>query len=78
MSKYRVELDLHNYAAKADLKMQCFNTAEFATEVDLASLQSNVDKLNIDKSKNIPNNLSNLKSKVAKLVSVPVNLSKTK
>ena len=55
-----------------------FNTAEFATEVDLASLQSNVDKLDIDKSKNIPNNLSNLKSKVAKLVSVPVNLSKTK
>ena len=36
-------------------------------KVDLANLKSNVDKLNIDKFKNVPTNLSNLKSKVDKL-----------
>ena len=51
------------------------------TENDLASLKSNVDKLDIDKLKNVPSNLSNLKSKVDKLdvdklVPVPVDLSK--
>ena len=35
-------------------------------KVDLASLKSNVGKSNIDKLKNIPTNLSNLKSKVDK------------
>ena len=33
---------------------------------DLANSKSNVDKLNIDKLKNVPSNLSNLKSKVDK------------
>ena len=47
----------------------------------MASLKSNVDKLDIDKLKNFPTNLSSLKSKVAKLdvdklLPVPVNLSK--
>ena len=36
-------------------------------EVDLASLKSNVDKSDIDRLKNVPSNLSNLKSKVDKL-----------
>ena len=36
-------------------------------KVDLASLKANVDKLYIDKSKNVPTNLRNLKSKVDKL-----------
>ena len=49
--------------------------------VNLASLKSNVDKLVIDKLKNVPTNLSNLKSKVdkidvGKLVTVPVDSSK--
>ena len=50
-------------------------------KIDLANLKSDVDKLDIDKLKNIQINLSNLKSKVDKLdvdklVPVPVNLSK--
>ena len=50
-------------------------------KIDLANLKSNVDKLDIDKLKNIPNNLSNLKSKVDrldvyKLVPAPADLSK--
>ena len=44
-------------------------------KVDLASLKSNVDKLNIDKLKNVPSNFSNLKNKVNKLP-VPTDLNK--
>ena len=56
-------------------------TSKFAKKVDLASLKSNVDKLNIDKLKNVPTNSSNLKNKVdkldvGKLVPAPVDLSK--
>ena len=76
------ELDLPNYATKADLKNATgVDTSKFAKKVDLANLKSNVDKLNIDKLKNVPTNLRNLKIKldrldVDKLVSVPVDLSK--
>ena len=50
-------------------------------KVDLANLKSDVDKLDIDKLKNVPANLRNLKSKVYKvdvdkLVPVSVDLSK--
>ena len=47
-----VELDLSNYAIKADLKN--------ATGFDLANLKSVVEKLDIDKLKNLPTNLNNL------------------
>ena len=78
----KVELDLFNYATKADIKNAAgVDTSELAKKVDLANLNSNVDKLDIEKLKNIPNDLSNLKSKVDKLdvdklVPVPVDLSK--
>ena len=36
-------------------------------KTDLANLKSDVDKLDIDKLKNVPTNLSNLKSKVDQL-----------
>ena len=50
-------------------------------KVDLANLKSDVDKLDIDKLKNVPTDLGNLKSKIDKLdddklVPVPVDLSK--
>ena len=52
-------------------------------KVDLPNLKSDVDKLDVDKLKNVPTNLSNSKSKVAKLdvdklVPAPVDLSKNK
>ena len=78
----KVELDLYNYATKADLKTATgVDTSKFAKKVDLANLKSDVDNLYIDKLKNVPTNLSNLKSKVDKLdvdklVPVPVDLSK--
>ena len=35
------------------------DTSDFAKKTDLANLKSDVDKLDIDKLKNIPSNLSN-------------------
>ena len=43
------------------------DTSKFAKKIDLENWKSNVDKLDIDKLKNVLNNLSNLKSKVDKL-----------
>ena len=77
-----VELDLSNYATKADLKNATgVAKSKFAKKVHLANLKSDVDKLDIDKLKNLPTNLISLKSKVDKLdvdklVPIPVDLSK--
>ena len=71
-----------NYATKTGLKNATgVDTSSFAKTVDLANLKSNVDKLDIDKLKNLPTNLDNLKSKVEKLnddklVPTPVDLGK--
>ena len=57
------KLDLFNYATKADLiKTTGAETSKFAKKVDLRLI-----KLDIDKLKNFPTNLNNLKSKVGKL-----------
>ena len=74
--RVKVELDLSNYAIKADFKNATgFITSKFTQKVDLANLKSDVDKL-----KNVPTNSRNLKSKadidVEKLVPGPVDLSK--
>ena len=67
---------------KADLKNATVaDTSKFAKKFDLPSLASNVNKLDIDKFKNVKTNLNNLKCKVDKLdvdklVPVPVDLSK--
>ena len=53
----KVELDLSNYATKTDLKNAAgVDTLKFTKKVDVASLKSNVDKLDIDKLKNVPTN----------------------
>ena len=72
--RMKFELDLSNYATKLDFKkVTGVDISKCAKKVDLASLKSNMDILDIDKLKNVPTNLSNLKSEVDKLV---VNLSK--
>ena len=78
----KIEFDLSNYATKADLKNATeADASSFAKRTDLANLKYNVDKLDIDKLKNVPTNFSNLKSKVDKLdvnklVPLPIDLSK--
>ena len=80
--RVKVELDLSNYATKADLKNATgVDTSKFVKKTDLANLKSDVDKLDIDELKNVPSNLNNLKSKVDKLDAdklalVSLNLSK--
>ena len=77
-----VNVDLSNYATKTDIKnISHVNTSSFALKSNLASLKTEVDKLDTNKLKILPHNLSNLKNKVNKLdidklVPVPVDLSK--
>ena len=72
-----VELDFSNNATEADLKNTTgADTSKFAEKINLASLKSEVDKL-----EKVPTGLNSLKSKVDildvdKLVPVPVDLSK--
>ena len=64
----KVELDWSNYATKTDLKNATgVDTSSFAKKTDLANLKSDVNKVDIDKSKNMPSGLSSLKGKVDKL-----------
>ena len=78
----KIGLGFYNYATKADLKNATgVYTSDFAKKTDLANLNSDVDKLDVNKLKNVPSNLSNLKSKVEKLdvdelVPVLLDLSK--
>ena len=59
--RLKVELDLPNYAAKADLKNATdVDTLKFAKNVDLANLKSDVDKLDINKLVHVPVDLSKL------------------
>ena len=61
--RVKVELNLSNYAKKANLKNAIgIDTSKFAKKVDLTNLKSNLDKQNIDILNNVPINLSNLKN----------------
>ena len=58
-----VKVDLSNYATKKDIKnISDVDTSSFALKSNLASLKTEVDQLDIDKLKTLPNNLSNLNS----------------
>ena len=53
--RVKVELDLSNYAPKSNLKNAAGDdTSKFAKNIDLNNWKSNVNKLDIDKLKNIP------------------------
>ena len=65
----KVELDLLNHTTKSDLKnVKGVDTSNFAKKTDLPNLKSDVDKLSIDRLKNVPTNLNNLKSKEINLM----------
>ena len=80
--RVKFELDMSNYATKRDLKNATgVDTSVFAKRIDLANPKSDLDKLDIDKVKNVPGGLRSLKNKVyqldvVKLLPVPVDLSK--
>ena len=59
---------LSNYATKSDFKNATgADTLKFDKKFDLSNLKSNVDKLDIDKLKDVLTNLSNLKNLIDKL-----------
>ena len=56
-----VIVDLSNYATKIDIKnISHVDTSSFALKTNLTSLKSEVDKLDIDKLKPVPTDLSKL------------------
>ena len=74
-----VKIGLSDYATKDDIKnITHVDTLSFALKTNVANLKTEVDKLDIDKLKGLPNNLSILKTQVDKLdtdklVPVPTN-----
>ena len=57
----KVELDLTNYATKADLKnITHVDVSSFASKTNLAALKTEVDKIDTDKLKTAPTDLANL------------------
>ena len=60
-----VEIDLSNYATKADINnITHLDTSNFVLEINLTNLKTKVDKLDIDKLVPIPNDLSKLSNVV--------------
>ena len=60
-----VEVDLSNYATKTDLKNASHvDVSSFALKSNLASLKTEVDKLDIDKLTPVPNDLAKLSNVV--------------
>ena len=56
-----VKVDLSNYATKLDLKNATgVDTSKLAAKSDLASLKAEIDKIDVDKLKTVPVDLSKL------------------
>ena len=61
----KVELDLSSYATKTDLKnVTHVDVCNFASKTNLASLKTEIDKLDIDKLAPVPNDLAKLSNVV--------------
>ena len=59
-----VKFDLSTYATRTDIKnISHVDTSSFALKSNLASLKTEIDKLDINKWKSLSNNLSSLKIK---------------
>ena len=61
----KAELDLSNYATKDDVKnITHVDVSSYATETNLAALKTEVDKIDIDKLKTMPDDLAKLSNVV--------------
>ena len=61
----KVELDLNNYATKDDVKnITHVDVISYATKTNLAALKTEVDKIDIDKLKTVPDDLTKLSNVV--------------
>ena len=60
-----MELDLSNYATKKDIKdITHVDTSSYALKTNLAALKTEVDKIDTDKLKTVPNDLAKLSNVV--------------
>ena len=63
----KVDLDLSNYAIKKDIKdITHVDTSSFASKTNLAALKTEVDKIDTDKLKTVPDDLAKLSNFVKK------------
>ena len=63
----KVELDLSNYATKDDVKnITHVDASGFASKTNLAPLKTEVDKIDTDKLKTVPDDLAKLSNVVKK------------
>ena len=61
----KVELDLTNYATKTDIKnITHTDVSSFASKTNLAALKTEVDKIDVDKLKRVPDDLAKLSNVV--------------
>ena len=61
----KVELDLSNYATKDDVKnIAHVDVSSYATKTNLAALKTEVDKIDTDKLKTVPDDLVKLSNVV--------------
>ena len=61
----KVELDLRNYATKKDIKdITHIDDSGFASKINLAALKTEVDKIDTDKLKTVPNDWAELSNVV--------------
>ena len=65
----KVELDLTNYATKDDVKnITHVDVSSYATKTNLAALKTETDKIDTDKLKAVPADLTKLSNVVKKYV----------
>ena len=61
----KAELDLSNYATKDDIKNNTHvDVSSYANKTNLAALKTEVDKINTDKLKTVPDDLAKLSNVV--------------
>ena len=77
-----VKVDLSNYATKDDIKnITHVDTSSFALKTNLANLKNEVDKLDVDKLKPVPTDLSKLsnvlKNDVVKKTTILITILKS-
>ena len=61
----KVALELSNYATKTDLKnVTHVDSSSFASKINLAALKTEVDKIDTDKLKTVPDDLAKLSNVV--------------
>ena len=72
----KVELDLTNYATKTDLKnITHTDVSSFASKTNLSALKTEVDKIEVDKLKTVPDGLAKLSNLVKNEVVIKTDFS---